>query len=110
MLKKGHLLASNFGSVLSSEKVTQRLLKKVLGKYNLSRVQAVNWGINNETSYKKDLKGVTGLSVEEESGVWLDLSGILGDGVKCPCTHRQNIIDEAIQTKCLFIKKTHMSF
>lgn len=117
MLRKGRLTASNFGSVLNAKKVTQSLLKKVLGEYNLSSVQAINWGINNEAEAIKDFKDVTGLTVED-SGLWLDPSGILGaspDGligsnsiieVKCPYTHRQNTIDEAIQTKQFYINKT----
>lgn len=65
----------------------------------------------------KDFKNVTGLTVED-SGLWLDPSGMLGaspDGligsnsiieVKCPYTHRPNTIDEAIQTKQFYVNKT----
>ena len=47
-LRKGRLTASNFGAVLNSKRVTPSLIKRVLGEYSLSGVQAINWGINNE--------------------------------------------------------------
>ena len=43
MIRKGRL--TNFGSVLNCKRVTQSLIKRVLGQYDLSRVQAINWGI-----------------------------------------------------------------
>ena len=120
MLRKGRLTASNFRSVLNAKKVSQSLLKKVLGECNLSGVQAINWGINNEAEAIEDFRQVTGLAVEE-SGLWLEPSGILDaspDGligsdsiieVKCPYTYRQYTIAEAIQTKHFFLKKTEKS-
>lgn len=55
MIRKGRLTASNFGSVLNCKRVTQSLIKRVLGQYDLSRVQAINnyWGIINESEAKK---------------------------------------------------------
>ena len=38
LTEKGRLTASNFGSVLNCKRVTQSLIKRVLGQYDLSRV------------------------------------------------------------------------
>lgn len=45
MLRKGRLTASNFGPVLNCKRVTPSLIKRVLGQYDLSRVQSINWGV-----------------------------------------------------------------
>ena len=42
IIRKGRLTVSNFGSVLNCQRVTQSLIKRVLGQYDLSRVQAIN--------------------------------------------------------------------
>lgn len=72
----------------------------MLGQYDLSRVQAINWGIINENEAKKMFQQKTKLCVEE-SGIWLELSGMLVAspdglvgrdalvGVKCPFTQRE---------------------
>ena len=127
-LRKGRLTASNFGAVLNSKRVTPSLIKRVLGEYSLSGVQAINWGINNEAEAIKAFVQATGLTVED-SGLWLDPSGILGaspDGligsncvleVKCPFTQRHSEMAEAVKSKdfCLeknetgySLKKTHV--
>ena len=54
MIRKGRLTASNFGSVLNCKRVTPSLIKRVLGQYDLSRVQAINWGIINENVSTKN--------------------------------------------------------
>ena len=76
MIRKGRLRASNFGSVLNCKRVTQSLTKRVLGQYDLSRVQA-NWGIINESEAKKVFQQKANLCIED-SGLWLHLSGMLG--------------------------------
>ena len=126
--RKGRLTASNFGAVLNSKRVTPSLIKRVLGEYSLSGVQSINWGINNEAEAIKAFVQETGLTVED-SGLWLDPSGILGaspDGligsncvleVKCPFTQRHSEMAEAVMSKgfCLeknetgySLKKTHV--
>ena len=49
MIRKGRLTVSNFGSLLNCKRVTRCLMKGVLGQYDLSRVQAINWGIINKS-------------------------------------------------------------
>ena len=116
MIRKGRLTASNFGNVLNCKRVTPSLLKRVLGQYDLPRVQAINWGIINENQAKKVFEQKTKLCVEE-SGIWLELSGMLGaspDGlvgtyalleVKCPFTQRDLTIEEAVSSGKFYIKK-----
>ena len=116
MLRKGRLTASNFGSVLNCKRVTVSLIKRILGQRDLSRVQAINWGIINENEAKKVFQQKTHLCVEE-SGLWLQLSGMLGafpDGligknalleVKCPFTQRDSTIEEAVASGNFYIKK-----
>ena len=53
VIRKGRLTASNFGSVLNCKRVTQSLIKRVLGQYHLSRVQAINWGIITKVRQRK---------------------------------------------------------
>ena len=48
LARKGRLTGSNFGSVLKAKRITPSLLKRLLGEYDLSRVKAVQWGVNNE--------------------------------------------------------------
>ena len=101
MLRKGRLTASNFGSVLNAKRVTPSLIKRLLGEYDISRVKAVTWGVNNEKEALKAFEKSTGLQVQD-TGLWLDSSGVLGaspDGligrrsvleVKCPYTQRNS--------------------
>jgi len=53
MLRNGRLTASSFGPVLNCKRVTPVLIKRVLGKYYLSKVKAIKWGIINEDEAKK---------------------------------------------------------
>lgn len=116
MIGKGRLMASNFGSVLNCKRVTPSLIKRVLGQYDLSRVQAINWVIINENEAKKMFEQKTNLCVEE-SVIWLELFGMLGtspDGlagrnalleVKRPFTQRDCTIEEAMLSDKFYIKK-----
>jgi len=95
--RRGRLNASNFGSVLNAKRVTPSLLKCLLREYNLSRVKAIQWGVDNEEEAIRAFTLKTGKSVKE-TGIWFDSSGILGaspDGIvddktvlemKCPYT------------------------
>jgi len=116
LVRKGRLTASNFGCVLNAKRATPSLIKRLLGEYDISRVKAVLWGVTNEEEAIKAFKKLTGLPVEE-TGVWLDKSGVLGaspDGfvgrnhvleVKCPFTERNNNIQEASQHEAFCLKR-----
>ena len=107
----GRLTASNLGCVVKATQVTQSLLKRLLG--DLSGVKAVQWGVNNEQEALKAFTVFTGKTVQE-TGIWLDASGILGaspDGIldhetvleaKSPYTERNLSIGEAIATSPTF--------
>jgi len=110
LARKGRLTASNFGSVLKAKRVTPSLLKLLLGEYDLSRVKAVQWGVNNEEEAIKAFTLKTGKRVKE-TGIWFHSSGILGaspDGIiddetaKCPYTERNLTIEEAIASSATF--------
>lgn len=117
-LRKGRLTASNFGSVLKAKRITPSLKKRLLGEYDLSRVKAIQWGVQNEEEAIKQFTTTTGLPVEQ-TGVWLDTSGVLGaspDGlvgqnhvleVKCPYTQRNQAIAEGLvhHSFCLKLKE-----
>ena len=108
LVRKGRLTASNFGCVLNAKRATPSLIKRLLGEYDISRVKAVLWGTTNENEAVKTFVMQTGLPVEE-TGVWLDQSGVLGaspDGfvgqnhvleVKCPFTQRNTDMNEAVK-------------
>ena len=116
LARRGRLTASNFGSVLHAKRVTPSLLKRLLGEYDLSRVKAVQWGVNNEAEAVKAFINLTGKTVQE-TGLWLDGSGILGaspDGIvdedsvleaKCPYTERNMTIEDAVNTSPNFCLK-----
>ena len=113
MIRRGRLTASNFGSVLNAKRVTPSLTKRLLGEYDLSRVKAVQYEVYNESDAINTFRLKTGLDVGE-TGVWLHHSGVLGaspDGLvgedsvleaKCPYTHRDLTIEEAIKTSRLY--------
>lgn len=96
--------------------MTQSLLKRLLGEYDLSGVKGVQWDVNNEQEALKAFTVLTGKSVQE-TGIWLDASGILGaspDGIeddetvleaKCPYTEKNLTIEEAIATSPTFCLK-----
>ena len=118
LARRGRLTASNFGSVLHAKRVTPSLLKRLLGEYDISRVKAVQWGVNNEAEAIKAFTNLTAKTVQE-TGLWLDGSGILGassDGivdedsvleVKCSYTERNMTMEEAVNISPNFcLKKT----
>lgn len=89
-----------------------------MGEYDLTKVKAVQWGVNNEAEAVKAFTKLTGKTVQE-IWIWLDLCVILGaspDGIvddesvleaKCPNTERNITIEEAVNpspnfclTKC----------
>lgn len=73
----------------------------------------MQWGVNNEQEALKAFTLLTGKTVQE-TGTWLDASGILGaspDGIvdhatvqeaKCPYTERNLTIEEAIAASTKF--------
>eukprot|EP00795_Rhopilema_esculentum_P002504 gene2504-699_t len=115
--REGRLTASNFGSVLKAKKATPSFIKRVLCQYDLSGVKAIHWGVVNENEARKVFEQKTNLKVED-SGLWLELSGILGaspDGlidenalleIKCPYSQRECTIEEAIRSENFYIKKS----
>ena len=110
LAKRGRLTASNFGSVLKAKRITPSLIKRLLEEYDLSRVKAVQWGVNNEEEAIKAFTLKTGLEVKE-TGIWFHSSGILGaspDGileVKCPYTERNITIAEAVGSATFCLEK-----
>ncbi|CAH3158985.1 unnamed protein product, partial [Pocillopora meandrina] len=77
MLRKGRLTASNFGPVLAAKRVSQSLLKRLMGEYDLSGVKAITWGVNNEKEAVNAFEMSNCLKVEP-TGIWFEESGILG--------------------------------
>lgn len=77
LIRRGRLTASNFGCILNAKRVTPSLIKRLQGEYDISRVKAVIWGVNNEIEGLNAFKSMTGLPVEE-AGFILHESGILG--------------------------------
>ena len=114
LARKGRLTASNFGSVLKSKRATPFLIKRLLGEYDLSRVKAVQWGVNNEEAMKFFIN-TAGLLVQE-TGLWLDEGGVIGaspDGlvgqnhvleIKCPYTQRNDLIADAVKSDNFCLK------
>ena len=76
LARRGRLTASNFGSVLKAKRVTPSLVKRLLGEYDLSRVKAVQWGVNNEKEAIKAFTLKTG-TIVKDTGIWFDSCGIL---------------------------------
>ena len=113
LARRGRLTASNFGSVLKAKRVTPSLPKRLLVEYDLSRVKAVQWGVNNEEEAIKAFTLKTGKTVKE-TGIWFHSSSILGaspDGIvdhetaleaKCPYSERNLTIDEAVKSSATF--------
>ena len=116
LARKGRLTASNFGCVLKAKRVNPSLLKRLLGEYDLSRVKAVQWGVNNEEEAIKAFNVQTGKTVKD-TGIRFDSSGILGaspDGIvdddtvleaKCPYTERNLTIEEAVKSSTFCLEK-----
>ena len=116
LVRRGRLTASNFGSVLKAKRITPSLLKRLLREYDLSRVKAVQWGVNNEEEAIKAFTLKTGLPVKE-TGIWFHSSQILGaspDGiideetvleVKCPYMERNITVEEAVESTTFWLEK-----
>ena len=115
MPRKGRLTVSNFGSVLKAKRITPSLVKRLLGEYDLSRVKAVQLGVNNEEEAIKAFTLKTGLPVKE-TGIWFHSSGIGAspNGVideetvlemKCPYTEQNLTIAEAVESATFCLEK-----
>lgn len=116
LARRGRLTASNFGPVLKAKRVTPSLVKRLLGEYDLSRVKAVQWGVNNEKEVIKAFTLETG-KIVKDTGMWFDSSGILrasSDGtvddqtvleVKCPYTEQNLTIEEALNSTSFCLEK-----
>ncbi|XP_068685847.1 uncharacterized protein [Montipora foliosa] len=116
LARRGRLTASNFGSVLKAKRVTPSLVKRLLGEYDLSRVKAVQWGVNNEKEAIRAFTLKTG-KIVKDTGIWFDSSGILSaspDGIvddetvleaKCPYTERNLTIEEALNSTSFCLEK-----
>ena len=117
LIRKGRLTASNFGCVMNAKRATPSLIKRLLGEYDLSRVKAVTWGVNNEEEGVKAFTRLTGQKVTD-TGIWLDPSGILGaspDGlvgddsvleIKCPYTQRNSTIVDAVMSEKFCLERS----
>ncbi|PFX18644.1 Alkaline nuclease [Stylophora pistillata] len=115
--RRGRLTASNFGSILHAKRITPSLLKRLLGEYDLLRVKAIQWGVDNEGEAIRAFTLRTGKTIKE-TGIWFDSSGILGsfpDGivddetileVKCPYTERNVTIEEVVKSKKFSLEKS----
>jgi hypothetical protein len=118
LLRKGRLTASRFGLVLKAKKVTKSLLKTLTEQADLSKVKAIQWGIAHEQDGIDTFVETMGEQVQK-SGLWLDVSGMLGaspDGlvgddavieVKCPYSQRNITVQEAAMAKDFYIDQTH---
>ena len=76
LARRGRLTASNFGSVLKAKRVTPSLVKHLLGEYDLSRVKAVQWGVNNEKEAIKAFTLKTGKIVKDTGILVLHLMAL----------------------------------
>ena len=116
-IARGRLTASNFGSILHAKRITPSLLKRLLGEYVLSRVKAIQWGVDNEREAIRAFTLRTGKTVKE-AGIWFDSSGIIEaswDGIvgdetvleaKCPYTEQNVTIEEAVKSKTFCLEKS----
>ena len=79
--RHGRITASNIGAVLkacaSSRPPPKSLLPMLLGKYDLSGVHAVQWGIMHGPDALRKYSVNRGVTVEQ-SGLFLARSGLLG--------------------------------
>lgn len=110
LVRQGRLTASNFGLVLKAKKITESLIKTLHGEYNLERVKAIQWGIQNEETAIRDFERKYNVKVTK-CGIYLHESGVLGaspDGilgdddiveVKCPYSLRYKSCADGIPHK-----------
>lgn len=115
--RRGRLTASNFGVVLDAIKRNRfpdSLFKTLLGEYDISRVKAVQWGIDLEETAVRTYEETFQMKTRE-CGIFLETSGILGASpdrlvgtlglleVKCPYKYRDQKIAEAISDKGFYL-------
>ena len=109
--RRGRLTASNFGPVVrclnSNRKPSQSLLHTLLGTKDLSKMRAVQWGKNNESTARDLYSELQEVEVQQR-GLFLHTSGILAaspDGlvsdskvieIKCPFSLRDKSITSAV--------------
>ena len=108
-------LARSLGAVLKAKRVSQTLAMHLLGDYDLSKVSAIVWGVDNKEMAIKAFIALTGL-VPVQIGTWSHESGVLGAspvglvgddavlGCKCPYTHGNETITEAFKHKGFYLE------
>lgn len=120
--RKGRITASNFGAVIRHMRSKRRatpsksLLRKLMGEYDLSGMQAIQWGVTHESVAVDTYKLAKECEVTQ-SGVWLDETGCVGgspDGIvdenviieaKCPFSLRQTTVTSALDKGNFMLKK-----
>lgn len=115
--RKYRLTSSKFGPVIAAckrNKYPKSLFKNLLEGYDLSGIQALQWGKENENLAIQKFTEITGLDVAP-AGLYLEKSGFLGtspDGyiserclieVKCPFKFRNEKILQEVLTKKNYI-------
>ena len=61
----------------SQSKASHSLIKRPLGEYNISKVRAVAWGVDNESLAIQCFTRMSGIQ-PVGTGLWLDKGGVLG--------------------------------
>ncbi|XP_022304500.2 uncharacterized protein LOC111111673 [Crassostrea virginica] len=124
-VRKSRLTASNFGCVLAAIKRNRfpaSLYKRLCSAYDLSRKDAIIWGVCHEKVALEKYR-TFGDAVVEPTGIWLHNNGVLGaspDGlIRRPAAygfchqhpalsdsiHTYNIKPEILEIKCPFSAK-----
>uniref|UniRef100_V5GT43 YqaJ viral recombinase domain-containing protein n=1 Tax=Anoplophora glabripennis TaxID=217634 RepID=V5GT43_ANOGL len=108
--RKYRLTAIHFGEVLAAckrDRYPPSLFKNLLGDYDVTGVQAVQWGLQHEELGLDAFTLAMGLQVVP-TGLWMDMCGFLGaspDGlvgdnaiieVKCPFKYRNMSLSSAL--------------
>ena len=120
--RKGRITASNFGAVIRHMQSKRRttasksLLRKLMGEYDLSGMQAIQWVVTHESVAVDTYKLAKDCEVTP-SGIWLDETGCIGgspDGIvdenviieaKCPFSLRQTTVTSALEKGNFMLKK-----
>ena len=119
--RKGRITASNFGAVIRNMRSKRRtasksLLRKLMGEYDLSGMQAIQWGVTHESVAVNTYKQAKDCEVIP-SGIWLDSTGCIGgspDGIvdenciieaKCPFSLRETTVTSALERTSFMLKK-----
>jgi len=115
MARDKRLTSSKFGLILRAKKYTEPLINSIITNRDLSKVKAIEWGVNKEDEAIKTFSKITGLQVEK-TGIWLSKSGLLGaspDGfigndfileVKCPYSKRDQILRNGLSKDFFLIE------